>query len=603
MFLRCTKKSLNVIVVLLILMTGMIGCGGGESGDSSTTEESDSTVVDEDTDTDEDASDDEDTSEDEDTSGDEETSDDKDVVESWNIDTGYNSLDIDDAYTFETIVIDLDSQSVNSNASNLIVTSEDDGSYTVTRDGEAVATVSDDDYGIVIDATATSDPLLEFALFGGFSQTVTVYSVDDFKLSLNSVTINSSDGPAINIQSKRRAFVELTSGSINTLSDTATWSDRLLPEGEEMDLKGTVFSEGALIIEGSGSLDVTANKKHAIASDAHVRILEGVVTLSAYQKDGVRTNDAFIMDGGNLGISTSEGKGIKVEGKEDDEAPIGFIAINDGTIDITSHDKGIMAAWESDEDGDTDTLDDDPDPRVTINGGSIRVVTTGTPYEDMNTSDGDDSLSPEGIEAKSDLLINAGEILVNATDDGLNAGSSIEINGGYIYSLSSNCDAIDSNGLLTVNGGVIVAHGAGVPEGGMDNDQYTFSITGGLFVALGGSNSTPTTSATTQNTVSIGAISAGLLTIKDSSENIAIAFDMPEAASSVLVGGPDFITGVSYAIYQGGSIGSYSEIFNGLYLDPASLSDGTEVESFTISSTVTQLGGGGQVGPPGMGGF
>ncbi len=33
------------------------------------------------------------------------------------------------------------------------------------------------------------------------------------------------------------------------------------------------------------------------------------------------------MDGGSLAITTSAGKGIKVEGKEDTSTPLGFIAI------------------------------------------------------------------------------------------------------------------------------------------------------------------------------------------------------------------------------------------------------------------------------------
>jgi hypothetical protein len=159
-------------------------------------------------------------------------------------------------------------------------------------------------------------------------------------------------------------------------------------------------------------------------------------------------------------------------------------------------------------------------------------------------------------------------------------------------------DAIDSNINLTVNGGVIVAHGAGMPEGGMDNDIFTFTVTGGTFVALGGRNSVPTESVTTQNSVSLGSIESGLLTLKDSSGNIAIAYEMPEAAQSVLVSSADFETGIDYSIYHGGQIGSYSEIFEGLYLDPESHSDGTEEESFTIETTVTDLDGSSNPFPP-----
>jgi hypothetical protein len=131
----------------------------------------------------------------------------------------------------------------------------------------------------------------------------------------------------------------------------------------------------------------------------------------------------------------------------------------------------------------------------------------------------------------------------------------------------------------------------------MDNDQNTFAVNGGTFVALGGANSTPTASASTQNTVSLGSIDEGLLTVKDSSGNIAIAYEMPETATEVLVTSPDFETGVSYTVYQDGEIGSYSDVFNGLYLDPASHSNGSEVDSFTITSTVTSLDGGASSGP------
>jgi hypothetical protein len=295
------------------------------------------------------------------------------------------------------------------------------------------------------------------------------------------------------------------------------------------------------------------------------------------------------MDGGNLTISSSVGRGIKVEGKEDDETPLGFIAINDGNLDVTTYNKAITATWESDEDGDTATREDDPDPRVTINGGTISIKTTGPAENKWDTTDGEPV--PEGIESKSDLVINAGELHIETTDDSLNGVNSVEINGGYMSIMSSAKDAIDANGPLTINGGVIVAGGAGAPEGAMDNDQNTFAVTGGTFVGFGGHNSTPAASATTQNTVSLGNISSGLLTIKDNSGNIAFAYEMPETAAAVLVGSPDFETGVSYSVYNGGSIGSYSEKFNGLYLDPASHSNGSEVSSFTVSSTVTSSGG------------
>ncbi|MGD8910214.1 MAG: carbohydrate-binding domain-containing protein, partial [Chromatiales bacterium] len=232
---------------MFISLVCMVGCNVTSS--TSTSDENDTTIDNDETTTDEDSvTDDEETSEEDTSDDDEDTDSDDSTVNEWNIDTGYNSGDLIENYTFETIAIDLDSQTVSSTSEDFIVESSDDGTYLVTLDGETVITISEDDYGMLIDSAAPSQSLVEFALFGGFSQGITIYSENDFKLSLNSVTITSNDGPAINIQSKQRAFVDLTQGSVNTLSDGTTWSDRLLPDGDEMDLKGTVFSEGALII-------------------------------------------------------------------------------------------------------------------------------------------------------------------------------------------------------------------------------------------------------------------------------------------------------------------------------------------------------------------
>lgn len=497
----------------------------------------------------------------------------------WNISTGANLADIATA-SFSTLSIALDTLTVTSGSSALAVASTSNGTL-VTQAGSTVVTVVADNYGLTITSTAPTTTPIALALSGSYGKTITIYSDNDFRLNLNGVTLASTDGPAINVQSKKRAFVTVT-GS-NVLSDTSTWTSRTLADGSAMDLKATFFSEGPLILEGSGSLGITAASKHALCSDAHVRLRAGTVTLKAVKKDGVRANNAFVMDGGDLTITTQAGKGIKVEGKEDDTTPLGFIAINAGTLNITSYDKAISAAWEA-EDGDTTTTADDPDPRVTINGGTINVTTTGTPFETST-----DSLSPEGIEAKSILTVNDGVITVNTTDDGLNAGKHIAINGGRLYVKSSQNDAVDSNGTLTISGGLLVAQGAGAPEGALDADNNTFTVTGGTFVGIGGRNSTVTSNTSTQNTVSLSNAAAGLLVIRDASGNVAFAYTLPTSASAVLLSSPSLGTGTRYTVYRGGTLGTYTELFYGLYLGAGSYTTGTAGSSFTISSTVTSL--------------
>jgi hypothetical protein len=502
-------------------------------------------------------------------------------VGDWDIVTGENASDTMSSGDFSTLSINLGTLAVTSGSSSLVVGTTSDGVTPVTLNGTTVITVTEETYGVTVSSIAPSSTPIEFVLSGTYGHTVTMYSDNDFKLNFSSTTISSSNGPAINIQSEQRAFVVLT--GTNTLSDTSSYTTRYLADGTTaMDLKATFFSEGPLLFSGSGSLSATGNKKHVLCSDAHVRITGGTLTLTGNKKDGIHTNNAFVMDGGTLTVTTasSAGKGIKVEGKEDDTAPLGFIAINGGTLSLTTYDKAITASWEGDEDGETTSTADDPDPRVTINGGTIAISTFGTPVEDV--------LAPEGIEAKSVLTVNDGTIEVTTTDDALNAGTGIVINGGYIYAKSSTNDAIDSNGTMTIAGGVVVADGASGAEGGLDCDQNAFTISGGTFVGIGGRNSTPT--AVSQNTVSLQNVSSGLLVVKDASANVAFAYTMPEASTAVLLGTSALATGTTYTVYSGGgSLGSYSSLFHGLYFGAAAHSGGAKGSSFTITSTITSL--------------
>ena len=47
---------------------------------------------------------------------------------------------------------------------------------------------------------------------------------------------------------------------------------------------------------------------------------------------------------------------------------------------------------------------------------------------------------------------------------GINSAGTMYLKGGYVYSHSTNNDAIDSNGDLIVSGGTIVAYGASDPD-------------------------------------------------------------------------------------------------------------------------------------------
>ncbi|MDO5608543.1 MAG: carbohydrate-binding domain-containing protein [Capnocytophaga sp.] len=424
-------------------------------------------------------------------------------------------------------------------------------SATVTNplDGNGV-TVTTNGGDVTVNATVAA---VEYELSGTTtSGSFKIYSDKKFKLTLNGVSITNNDGPAINIQSGKRVFVVLNSGTTNSLTDSASYST---PSDE--DAKGTFFSEGQLIFSGTGALNVAGKYKHGIVSDDYVRVIEGNITVTEAVSDAIHANDAFIADGGTLNLKASS-DGI--------DADKGYIVINGGNFTINVADDGIAASY------DTDTT---IDPYVTINGGTFNIKTAGG----------------EGIESKSTLTINDGDITINAYDDGINATSAIFINGGNIYIKSSTNDAVDSNGTLTITGGRIVAIGASSPEAAFDNDNNTFKITGGTLIGIGGSSSTPTASASTQRSVLLGGYSANtIVNIQDASGNEALTFLVPSSYTTMLYSSAKLQANTTYTVYTGGSV-SGGTSFNGLYT-AGTYSGGTKSStSFTTSSMVTSVGG------------
>ena len=210
------------------------------------------------------------------------------------------------------------------------------------------------------------------------------------------------------------------------------------------------------------------------------------------------------------------------------------------------------------------------------------------------------------MESKDSLIINNGIIEIEAYDDCINASKHIQINGGYVYCYSTTNDGIDSNGTLTITGGVVVSSGTTAPEEGFDCDNNTFKITGGILVGTGGATSKPTTNVCTQRSVvyNAGSMTSGqLVQIKSSSGNILV-FRTPRSYNSMtmLFSSPDLLSGVSYTLSKGGSV-TEAENFHGLYTSPNEItySGGTTVSTFTASSMVTTIGsssGGGPGGRP-----
>lgn len=344
------------------------------------------------------------------------------------------------------------------------------------------------------------------------------------------------------------------SGGTISIPVTAVAAKALKAEGNITISGGTITAS----VAGNGKWDSTNNKTKAsacIGGDADLEISGGTLNLTA---------------------TGSGGKGISVDGK---------LHVTDGSITITTT-GGVYAYVNGKEyNGYTGNLDNlNSDYKSSPKGMKIdgAVVIDGGTFDITASSNGG-----EGIESKSTLTINDGTLKIYAKDDAINSSSHMYINGGTITVVSSGNDGLDSNGNLYINGGTTCAFGASSPECGIDANTesgYTVIFTGGNLLAVGGSNSTPSKSTSTQAYVSgSGSCTANSTVSLKSGSTVLATFTVPEfyTASTTSSGGggwrpggtggggailitcPGLTSGSSYTLTNGSSSSSVTARLTG----------------------------------------
>lgn len=480
-----------------------------------------------------------------------------------------------------------------------------------------------------------------------------IYGDKKFKLTLNGVELTSTLGPAINDQCKKRVFVHLAEGTTNRLTDAAAYSDDPYyltgSTSADEDRKGCFFSEGNLLFSGTGVLVAEGKQKHGIVTDGYFRMRPGVtIAVTGAAKNALHvkgdTDDGIgVYVGGGLiyaNVASTAGKCIKTD--LDLDVTGGRLLLNTSggsEYDAGENDTSSAACIKTDGDvritGGTLTLKStglggkgiNADGTLTFDGGSATVVTTGGKYvynaaQDLTSSpkgvkaDGDIVINggelnisvtgvsdgSEGLESKSTITVNDGSVYVYAYDDAMNAATNITVNGGKVCCHAVNNDGIDSNGTITVTGGVVIASGTSRPEEGFDCDNNTFKITGGVLIGTGGATSSPTSGVCTQRSVIYNGISAtkgSLLCIRNSAGTPILVYELPRTMSGMclLFSSPDLAQGATYTVLTGGTTDGTA--WNGWY-SGGTWSGGSQLGTFTANNMVTTVGSSG--GGPGGGG-
>jgi hypothetical protein len=406
-------------------------------------------------------------------------------------------------------------------------------------------------------------------------------------LVLNDVSIYNENGPAILVKNAARTIIHLADKTENDLVDGDT---RPITSDDEELYDAVIFSNDALVINGLGSLNVTANNEDGINSDDELILISGSITITSPYGKGITANDYisiinpiititsyadginvrdgfFIMEGGvvliNMGkdgiqsesYSMINGGSLTIEGtlfgtgtSHKGLKSNGEIIINDGTITIYTPDDTIHAAED-----------------ISIAGGEIMLTTQDDALHSetkVNIYAGRltvlDSL--EGIEAPI-IDISNGFVTVFATDDGFNATSvttsvesnpiepsspgalppggtesvdedaAIIISGGLVDITvgSGDTDAMDSNGSYTQTGGIVISRSALTNGmGGAMDVGGEISITGGTFIGIGVSEVVAVSEG--DNLIAgmfRATFTSGEYTIKDSSNQTVFNFTLP----------------------------------------------------------------------------
>ena len=473
-------------------------------------------------------------------------------------------------------------------------------------------TINLDAMKVTGDGISVSDKVIMITKGGDFTVTGTaddamiqVNAEDKVKLRLSGMSLTNSDGPAIFFENAEKAFITITEDTENYLEDGEEYS---------VDAKAALFSNDDLEIKGKGTLTVTGNYKHGIASDDDIKIENGTINITANVKDGVHANDDIKITGGNITVS-SEKQGFQAEKNfimNDGNVVVtkctegvesgASITISGGEMDITASDDGLNSgggAGENDfggpggrEPNGGQTPPDGQTPPGVPQGGQFggrgpegREPNGGGMGRGGQMSDGEfggrgmmpDGGMPDGqqppkmpdgqkFDGQQPPEMPDGEFggrgghgdfggpnggPMQTIDDGVDRN--LYISGGVIR-INAEGDGVDSNADIIMTGGELYVDGP-TSHGDGAIDCTTFDVSGGTVIAVGSSGMAMGVSQGSQQCgilVNTQQIAAGtLIELKDGTDTI-MSYTPAKNISSIAYSSDKLKEGGEYTLYAGG---------------------------------------------------
>lgn len=333
------------------------------------------------------------------------------------------------------------------------------------------------------------------------------------------ITVSAEDVKGLRCDSTLTISDKFSTPVINITGTSSAYAAKGM-KANIMDLQAGTYT---INMAGKGIWDSDESETSACSAlKAHDMTISGgdyTFTATGSGGKGISCDSTLTVTGGTMNITTSGGCYVYLNGTEYTNYTSSLDNIDTA---YKSSSKGIKV-------GETTTVNktEVKTGALLISGGTVNVTTS--------------TNGAEGIECKGTVDITGGTVKVSAYDDAINSGKTMTISGGNVTVNGEDNDGLDANGDIWIKGGTIIAYGKTSPECGIDANEesnYHVYFTGGTLLAIGGGNSVPANSSSTQAYVTTtGSVTSGSqITLKSGSTTLA-TFDVTRSYSSSSAGG------------------------------------------------------------------
>lgn len=210
----------------------------------------------------------------------------------------FTLADVNSMYVDESSVVDNTvSVAYNGSAVSIVVAGNVAQYLTISTSGAHVNIAQSSDLAEEITYTLSgSSTDGEFYMSGSYKATV----------ELNGLTLTNTNpvnsGAAVHIQNGKRIKVKVITGTINTLVDAASGSQ-----------KGALYIKGHAEIAQYGTLNITGKAKHGIKAGEYITVKNATINVTSAAGDGINCTQYFLMESGTLNLNGLSDDGIQCD--------------------------------------------------------------------------------------------------------------------------------------------------------------------------------------------------------------------------------------------------------------------------------------------------